>query len=293
MRLWAIIPDEPITDDRAYLLGYLKSVFDEVITSRAARTANRVPEPERSPDMVLNLVCAKNRALLDDIDAHAQRCGVPVSPPSDGSWRTEDKRTYLTDYPDVSPPTRIARSMDEVDVARTAFGGDIVIKDPFGFWGKGVERISSDADMPVAEWLLANTMCDTRELIVQPYYSGFSRGEKRIVAQRTPDNSFEIIAYIFKQPPDRGWKSNIKIGGQSLRTELTDAEVEFALAVAPRAGIDNVALDVAEHDGRLYYVEHNQGYGGIVDFDLDRGTRNVSRCGEFLLHVARHGRPDD
>jgi hypothetical protein len=49
---------------------------------------------------------------------------------------------------------------------------------------------------------------------------------------------------------------------------------------------------MAAHAGRLYYIEHNQGYGGIIDFDLQRDTRNVRHCADFLLHLARHGRPD-
>jgi glutathione synthase/RimK-type ligase-like ATP-grasp enzyme len=250
-----------------------------------------LPDPARRPDVILNLIGARNRALLDDIDEKARRYGAPLSPPSDGAWRTEDKRTYLVDYPDVSPPTRIARSMDDVKAALSVFG-TIVVKDPFGFRGMGVERIRNDADLWIAERLLANTVSGTHELIVQPFLSGFTKGDKRVILQRSPDNGFEIIGYILRKPPQDGWKSNIRGGGQVFRTELTEAEAAFALTIAPRTRIDNVTLDVGEHEGRLFYIEHNQGYGGIVDFDLDRSTRNVSRCADFLVHVAQHGRPD-
>lgn len=290
MRLWIILPNENLTDDRAYLVGFLKSCFDEVMATRVARDAVSCPSPPARPDVILNLVSSRSLNLLADIDRMASEWSVPVSPPSRGSWRTEDKRTYLEDFPDVSPPTRIARSVDDVEALRQQFGGSIVVKDPFGDRGRGVERISSKNDLVLAETLLEQTLLGTKELIVQPFFSGFQAGDKRVVLQRTPKDRFVITAYIERKPPKDGWKSNIRAGGTSVPTELTEAEREFVLTLAPRAGIDNVGFDIAYHDGMLWYIEHNQGYGGIIDFDIDRNHCNVRRTGEFLLHIATHGR---
>ncbi|MGF1544221.1 MAG: RimK family alpha-L-glutamate ligase [Parvularculaceae bacterium] len=291
LRLWAILQDEAITDDRAYLLGYLKSAFDDVMTTRAARTADAAPPPSRRPDVVLNLVSSRSRALLADIDAKAAAYGAAVSSPSQGAWRTEDKRTYLEDFPDVSPPTVVAKDFEAVRAAWAAFGGDVVVKDAFGDRGRGVERISTEDELSKAEAVREAAAGETRDLIVQPYLSGFSRGDKRVVLQRTPDDDFKIIAAIERRPPPGGWKSNLRAGGQAFRTDLTDEEAAFALALAPRAGIDKVGLDIATHDDRLYYLEHIQGYGGIVDYDLDRGVTGVALCAAFLRHLAEHGRP--
>ncbi len=291
MRTWVILPEDKLTDDRVCLIGYLKASFDEVIVSHAARTAEAVEAPPARPDAILNLVSARSRTLLEDIDAKARHLGIPVSPPSRGSWRAEDKRTYLEDFPDVSPPTLIVRNLDEVRDAWQHFGGDVVVKDPMGDRGNGIERVRSAEDIEIARAMLQTTICGTGELIVQPYMSDFTQGDKRIVLQRMPDNSFEIIAYFFRQPPPGGWKSNIRNGGISLPTKLTDAEAAFALDLAPRAGIDNVGFDVAQHDGRLYYIEHNQGYGGIIDFDVHWGVRSVRHCAAVIGHIARHGRP--
>jgi glutathione synthase/RimK-type ligase-like ATP-grasp enzyme len=281
-----------LTDDRAYFVGFLKSAFEEVMVTRAGRQADTVTEPPRRPDAILNLVSARNRQLLDDIDAKGRRFGVPVSPPSAASWRCEDKRTYPDVFADACPPTRVVRDLEALQTVRRELGGDVVVKDPFGDRGRGVERVRSDGDLPIAEHLLANTVCDSRELVVQPYLSGFAKGDKRVLVQRTPENGFRIVAYIERRPPPDGWKSNIRNGGLSLPTELAEEEAAFALALAPLAGLDNAAFDIAEHDGRLYYIEHNQGYGGIIDFDLQQNTCNIRHCADFLLHLARHGRPD-
>ncbi|MCH2078756.1 MAG: hypothetical protein MK180_18090 [Rhodobacteraceae bacterium] len=292
MKIWIILPDEMLTDDRAYLVGFLKAEFETVWVSRATRVAHACPPPAGRPNVVLNLVGARNPELLADIDRQAAAFDAPVSPPSRGAWRTEDKRSYLEDFPDVSPPTRVVGTMAELQEAWRDFGGDIVVKDPFGYRGDGVIRIQAEDDLPSAAELMQSTLRDEGELIVQPYFSGFSKGDKRILLQRMPDNSFEIIAHIGRLPPEGGWKSNIRSGGEVTRVELTQEERDFALAIAPRAGVDLVALDVASHDGRLWYIEHNQAYGGIIDHDLDYDVANVRRASEFLHHIARHGRPD-
>jgi glutathione synthase/RimK-type ligase-like ATP-grasp enzyme len=290
MRAWVLVPNEPLTDDRAYLLGHLKGVFDDIETAFVDRHAERAPAPEQRPDLILNLVGGLSQDLLDDLQANAEHLQVPLSPSPAAARRSDDKRTYLQDFRDVSPETRIARDLDEVRSALTDFGA-IVVKDPFGMRGKGVERVCSEADLPIASELLANTTNDVAEIIVQPFLSGFARGDKRIIIQRSPNNGFQIIGQLFRKPPPGEWKSGLRSGGQAFRTELTEAEAELALKVAPRTGLDNVTLDIGEHEGKLFYIEHNQGYGGIVDFDLDRGASAVSACGDFLLHLARHGRP--
>ncbi len=292
MRLWTILPDEKLTDDRAYLLGCLKGVFDDVETTWVSRIGGDLKEASRPPDLILNLVSAHNRDLLDRIDTLAARYGIPLSPNSEAAWRTEDKRTYLDDYPDVIPPTRIAHDMVEIKAALAEFGGDIVVKDPFGMRGENSERVAGIDDLETARRMFAQSICGEQSLIVQPYLSGFAKGDKRIILQRSPRDDFEIIGHYMRKPPPGGWKSNIRNGGIMLRADITTAEREMALDIAARTGMDHVGLDLASHDGRLYYIEHNQGYGGIIDFDLDRGVRNVARCAEFLYHLAKHGRPD-
>lgn len=292
MRLWIITPSDPITDDRAYMFGYLKSVFDEVMVTRVARDAGESPPPPRPPHAALNIVSTRSLALLESIESHAHAAGAALSSPTRAAWRCEDKRTYVEDFADISPPTRIARTLDEVRAAFEEFGGDIVVKDPFGDRGRGTERISSQDDMEIAEQVAERAVGPTRELIVQPFMHGFANGDKRIITQTAPDGAIEIIAYIMRRPPPGSWKCNIRSGGLLEQTDLTDAERAIALDVASRTGLDNTAMDIAEHEGRLYYIEHNNSAGGIIDYDLGRNERGVEKIGAFLRHIAENGRPE-
>lgn len=289
MRLWAILPADPLTDDRAYLLGHLKGRFDAIETSFVDRQADGIAAPEHRPDLILNQAGGRSAALLAAIDAIADRFGVPVSQPSAAAARADDKRGYITDFPDVSPPTRVARNLDDVRAALGEFGA-IVVKDPLGMRGKGVERICGEDELGIAADLFEHTTGDIHELVVQPFLSGFSNGDKRIIVQKMPEGDYRIVGQILRKPKPGEWKSSLRSGAQAMRTDLSDAERRLALEIAPRTGLDNATLDVGEHDGKLYYIEHNQGYGGIVDYDLDRGGDCVRACGDFLVHLARNGR---
>jgi glutathione synthase/RimK-type ligase-like ATP-grasp enzyme len=293
MRLWIVTPSDPITDDRAYIFGYLKHVFDDVMVTRLARDAIESPPPPRPPHAVLNILSTRSHSVLESIESHARHAGAALSSPTRAAWRAEDKRTYVEDFADISPPTRIAATMDEVRQAFEEFGGDIVVKDPFGDRGRGTERISSEGDLSIAETVTQNAVGPTRDLIVQPFMHGFAAGDKRIITQKAPDGRIEIIAHIMRRPPPGSWKCNIRSGGMLEQTDLTDAECAIALEVAARTGLDNTAMDIAEHEGRLYYIEHNNSAGGIIDYDLGRDERGVEKIGAFLRHIAEHGRPDD
>ena len=242
---------------------------------------------------MLNIVSGHSRTLLESIEAHASDAGAALSSPTRATWRTEDKRTYVEDFGDISPPTRIAQTLDEVRAAFEEFGGDIVVKDPFGIRGLGTERISSAGDLVIAEQVAENAVGPTRELIVQPFMRGFAAGDKRIITQRAPDGRIEIIAYIMRRPPTGSWKCNIRSGGVVEQTDLTGAERAIALEVGARSGLDSTAMDIGEHEDRLYYIEHNNAAGGIIDYDLGRTERGVEKIGAFLRHIAEHGRPDD
>ena len=217
MRLWIIMPSEPITDDRAYVFGSLQHVFEDVMVTLVRRDASDSSPPPRPPHAVLNIVSTHSRALLESIGSHAHDAGAALSSPTSAAWRAEDKRTYLEDYADISPPTRIARTLDDVRTAFEEFGGDIVVKDPFGMRGRGTERISSELDLPIASKVAENAVGPTRELIVQPFMHGFAKGDKRIITQRAPDGRIEIIGQIMRRPPPDSWKCNIRAGDWSSR----------------------------------------------------------------------------
>jgi hypothetical protein len=293
LRLWIITPNDPFTDDRAYVFGYLKHVFDDVVVTRVQRDAIGSPPPPRPPHAVLNVSLSRSYSLLESIESHARDAGAALSSPTRAAWRAEDKRTYLEDFGDISPPTRIARTLDDVHTMFEEFGGDIVVKDPFGERGRGTERISSERDLVIAEEVARHAVGPTRELIVQPFMHGFTQGDKRIITQKTPDGRIEIIGHIMRRPRSGDWKCNLSSGGQLELTDLTDDERSIALEVAKRSELDNTAMDIAEHEGRLYYIEHNAAFGGIIDHDLGRNERGVEKIGAFLRHIAEYGRPDD
>ena len=290
MRLWVLLPTDPITDDRAYLLGRLQAAFDEVEVTWTSRTAVSLSRPAKRPHLILNLVSAKCRQLLEEVDRLADEFDIPVSPTSESAWRSEDKRTYLETYRDVSPPTWVVSNLGELAKLRSEIDADIVVKDPLGHGGNEVEKIGREENLELAERLIENSWNATGQLIVQPYMRGFSLGDKRALVQRMPDQNYKIVAHIGRAPPPNGWKSNIRIGGHTIDVDLSREEIGMALDLAKRSDLDMAVIDLATHEGRTYFIEVNSTYGGIIDYDLGRSGRGVDYCADYLVYLARYGR---
>jgi glutathione synthase/RimK-type ligase-like ATP-grasp enzyme len=288
MRSWVLIGDESPSDDTAYMLGHLTAVFDRVEISRCGRFDHRPPIPADGADLIVQLMPTRSRSFFEQLDAVAAELQIPLSNPAKAAWRALDKRCYVADYPDIIPRTLVARDMAELRAAREALGGDVVVKDPLGAGADGVDRVCRDADLAYAERLLAAS--PTGDLVVQEFCTGFTRGDKRIMVQRSPDGGREIVGQFRRVPPEGGWKSNLSGGGRMERCDLTDDEIRLAYQAAEIAALDYVGLDVGEHDGRYLLIETNHRYGGLIDYDLDRNARAIGKVGRFLAHLASHGR---
>ena len=289
-RLWILIANGRLSEDRAYVLGHLKSRFADVEVTRVARDAAAVPRPSRRPGVILNLIGAWRKSLLDDVDRTGVEFGAPVYQSGAATWRATDKRTYLRDYGDAAPASRIARGPVDVEAARLALGGDVVVKDPFGGHGVGIARLRSPADLPIVARILAEARTDCGDLIVQRYLEGLVENEHRVVVGRTPGGGHEIIAAFRRRAAPGSVCGNVSQGGGVAPAELTDAARAFALDMARRSDLDATALDIAEHGGRFWFIEHNVSFGGIIDHDLMHGIANVARIGDAIEALAVGGR---
>ncbi len=288
--MWLIVPAEPIDDDKSYVLGFMKSVFARVDVARAHRNEAAFPKPKFRPDIILNICGLRHPKAVEALGSLAGELNVPTSSEIGPAARCEDKRTYLEHFADMCPETRIVSILVQLEAVRDHFGGDVVVKDPLSSRGIGVERISSAKDLPLADAILKKGTLGIGELVVQRFLPGIADGDKRVLVQRTPQNNYEVIAYMNRLPSENGWKCNVRTGGRMVPTTLNEDEHAFALEAASRTGLDNASLDMVQSDGRTYLLEYNQHYGGLIDFDLHHGTRQVAKVAEFLDHLAQHGR---
>lgn len=136
------------------------------------------------------------------------------------SVRNAPEKLFVLDFPDLIPPTLIARSLQEVREFRAEFG-DIIVKPLYGNGGAGVFRLpESDTNLGSLVELFQSSFREP--FIVQQYLPDVSAGDKRIILV-----DGEIAGAINRVPPAGETRSNMHIGGTPEATELTDRDREI------------------------------------------------------------------
>lgn len=292
MRTWILANEPPVSEDTAYLLGRVTSRCAAVVLTRVGELDDAPPPAPPDIDVILNRSFNTQAGFLLGLDELAAERGIPVCNPGAAALRACDKRSYLEDFADVIPETRVAGSAAALRDAWQAFGGDAVVKDPFGKHGKQVERVRSEDDLAAAEALRAASRCG--ELVIQPFCGGFVDGDKRVIVQRRPGDGtgggFRATAWFQRVPQPGGWKSNVSAGGKVRDCALSEEEIALAESLAARCGLDYVGLDLAWHEGRLLLIETNAYTGGHVNFDIERRTHTGDAFAEMVAWLVREGR---
>ncbi len=289
LAIWVLVNDVGImSEDTAYLIGRMAPRFAEIRLSVVPERAEVLPDIPGAVDVIYNRARDCQPAFWEALAARGAAMGVPVTNPGGPALRAQDKRSYPEDYPDLIPPTRIVGSLEAFRAAREDFGGDVVIKEPFGRKGEQVLRVSSPAEEAKATDLLAASR--KGEIVVQPFFSGFAEGDKRIICARDRDGRHRPIAGFTRKPPPGAWRCNISRGGSCVIEDLKPEEERLASEVAERSGLDIAVLDFGWHQGRLYLIETSQNGGGYIDFDLGNRANCGDQVAQFLEALALNGR---
>lgn len=290
MRLWILSTPTPTSEDTAYLIGRATSRSTKVLVSEVPPTAKEPPPaPEEEIDVILNRSFIPRPGFLRQLDAIAAERGVPLTNPGAASARACDKRSYLEDFPDLAPRSGIARSLEDVLAFRQQWDAEVVLKDPFGKHGKDIIRFRGAQDRDEAADLLGRM--DNAGVVAQIFCSGFVAGDKRIILHRDSGVGFTLAAWFKRVPQEGGWKSNVSAGGRIEPCELEKQEVDLAMEVADRAGLDCIGIDVAWHDGRCLLIETNAYTGGHINFDTDRRAHSGDDFAAMIRRLAEAGRP--
>ncbi len=176
-----------------------------------------------------------------------------VNPPL-ASYTSADKKTYIKNYLDFIPETIVSSNIDELEGALERFKV-MVIKDPFGSCGKGVEKIGF-GDKNVREVLEVFTEKGKKEIVAQRFLHFALEGGKRVAVVgdvKNPD-SYRII-HFYRRVPSRGnWKDNLSQGASAVEIEdLREDEKKLCLEIVKKSGLYTVGLDIMDdldEDGR-------------------------------------------
>jgi glutathione synthase len=146
---------------------------------------------------------------------------------NDPFWvRNSPEKLLVLQFPDLTPPTAIARDLATLRAFR-ARHGDIILKPLYGNGGAGVFKLTSDDGNLAALWELFAGM--SREpLIVQKYLPEVRRGDKRVILV-----DGEPVGAINRMPAAGETRSNLHVGGTAQQVALTDRDREICARIGP------------------------------------------------------------
>jgi glutathione synthase len=134
--------------------------------------------------------------------------------------RNAPEKVFVTEFPDLMPPTLITRDLAEIKAFR-AEHGDIVMKPLYGNGGAAVFRLApQDVNFGSLYDLFAVTFREP--WVVQKYLSAVTQGDKRIILV-----DGEFAGAVNRVPAADDLRSNMVRGGAAEATQLTAREREI------------------------------------------------------------------
>ncbi len=146
---------------------------------------------------------------------------------NDPFWvRNYPANLRVRDFPELTPPTTIARDLDTIKAFK-AKHGDVILKPLYGNGGAGVFRLDAN-DRNLSSLHELFTGFSREPLIVQKFLPDVSNGDKRVILV-----DGEPVGAINRVPAAGETRSNMHVGGRPEKIGLTDRDLEICAAIGP------------------------------------------------------------
>ncbi len=143
-----------------------------------------------------------------------------------GHVRNAPEKVFVTQFPDLMPPTLVTRDLAEIKTFR-AEHGDIVMKPLYGHGGGAVFRITAD-DLNFGSLYDMFAVTFREPWVVQRFLPAVKLGDKRIVLV-----DGEFAGAVNRVPAADDLRSNMVRGGAAETTALTPREHEICARLGP------------------------------------------------------------
>ncbi|MEX0305869.1 MAG: glutathione synthase [Ruegeria sp.] len=146
---------------------------------------------------------------------------------NDPFWvRNYPEKLLVLDFPDLTPPTTIARDLQTIKAFKEKHG-DIILKPLYGNGGAGVFRLdANDRNLTSLHELF--TSFSREPLIAQKFLPDVSNGDKRVILI-----DGEPVGAINRVPAEGETRSNMHVGGRPEKIGLTERDMEICAAIGP------------------------------------------------------------
>ncbi|WP_425091607.1 glutathione synthase [Tropicimonas sp. S265A] len=146
---------------------------------------------------------------------------------NDPFWvRNSPEKLLVLQFPDLTPPTMIARDLDTLKAFR-ARHEDVILKPLYGNGGAGVFRLTpEDRNLNSLHELF--TGINREPLIMQKFLPDVARGDKRVILV-----DGDPVGAINRVPAAGETRSNMHVGGRAEKIALDDRDLEICAAIGP------------------------------------------------------------
>ncbi len=146
---------------------------------------------------------------------------------NDPFWvRNFPEKLLILDFPQLMPPTTIARDIDTIRAFKDAHG-DVILKPLYGNGGAGVFLLK-EGDRNLTSLHELFTGFSREPLIVQKFLPDVSRGDKRVIlVDGAP------VGAINRVPAKGETRSNMHVGGRPEKVALTERDREICATIGP------------------------------------------------------------
>lgn len=146
---------------------------------------------------------------------------------NDPFWvRNYPEKLLVLQFPDLIPPTTIARDLDTIRAFKDKHS-DIILKPLYGNGGAGVFRLGPD-DRNLTSLHELFTGINNEPLIAQKFLPDVSAGDKRIILV-----DGEPVGAINRVPKAGETRSNMHVGGRPEKIGLSKRDAEICAAIGP------------------------------------------------------------
>jgi glutathione synthase len=197
--------------------------------------------------------------------------------------REANEKLYIFHFPELVAQTLVTDRIDELRSFLLAQGGEMVVKPLDGHGGSSVFHVRAE-DHNTGSILELMTQNEKRWVMAQRYLDVTRHGDKRILLL-----DGEPIGALLRMPKGGELRSNLHVGGQAVRTEITDRDRQICARLKPRLqqdGLFFVGIDVI--DGHLTEVNVTSPTG-VQSIDELLHIRLEAKIVDFLEQRAPHG----
>ena len=146
---------------------------------------------------------------------------------NDPFWvRNYPEKLLVLDFPDLTPPTTVARDLETIKAFK-AKHGTVILKPLYGNGGAGVFKLT-EADNNITSLHELFSGINREPLIVQKFLPDVSNGDKRVILV-----DGETVGAINRVPAKGETRSNMHVGGRPEKVALTARDIEICERIGP------------------------------------------------------------